>query len=145
MIRRLYCMHKQLFWVVTMGFPSPAQDYVERSLSLDDLCVGRPAATFFMRTRHGAPRTGILAGALLVIDRSLKPAHGSIVIVEFAGDLVICRYMVSPRRRFENLELPGQTIPIPDDDDVDGLQCWGVVTYVINDLKAGEIDDCPAI
>ncbi len=136
-------MHKQLFGVVTMGFPSPAQDYVERSLSLDELCVSRPAATFFMHTRHGASYTGVLAGALLVIDRSLKPIHGS--VVEFAGDLVICRYVVSPRRRFDNLELPGQTIPIPDDDDVDGLQCWGVVTWVINDMQRREFEDYPGM
>ncbi len=128
-----------------MGFPSPAKDYEEKSLSLDEMCISRPAATFFMHSRHGAPRTGVLAGALLVIDRSVKPIHGSIVVVEFAGDLVICRYVVSPRRRFENLELPGQTIPIPDDDDVDGLQCWGVVTWVINNMRLGEWDDCPGM
>ncbi len=97
-----------------------------------------------MHSRYGVPRAGVLAGALLVVDRSVKPAHGSIG-VEFAGDLVICRFVISPRRRFDNPELPGQAIPLPEDDDVDGLQCLDVVTYVINDVQREEFDDCPRV
>jgi hypothetical protein len=56
-----------------MGFPSPAQDYVEQRISLDKRIITRPAATYFMRAGSTHYREGILSGALLVVDASLTP------------------------------------------------------------------------
>ena len=51
-----------------MGFPSPAADYVEERISLDQRIITRPAATYFMRAGATHYREGILSGALLVVD-----------------------------------------------------------------------------
>lgn len=56
-----------------MGFPSPAADYVERSMSLDEKFIEHPASTYFMRAGQTYWREGIQNGALLVVDSSLTP------------------------------------------------------------------------
>jgi len=53
-----------------MGFASPAQDYTETRLSLDDLFIKRPAATYFIRSSVGYPHIGIMPDSLLVVDSS---------------------------------------------------------------------------
>ncbi|TWI76772.1 DNA polymerase V [Desulfobotulus alkaliphilus] len=56
---------------VSAGFPSPAQDYVERSLDLNDLCIHNPAATFFVRVSGDSMEDGgIRSGDILIVDRS---------------------------------------------------------------------------
>ena len=54
-----------------MGFPSPAADYVESRISLDQQIIRHPSATYFMRAADSHHREGILQGALLVVDSSL--------------------------------------------------------------------------
>lgn len=54
-----------------MGFPSPAADFAEQRISLDERIVSRPAATYFMRAGATHYREGILKGAMLVVDASL--------------------------------------------------------------------------
>ncbi|BEB05748.1 hypothetical protein VEE28_10920 [Escherichia coli] len=63
-----------------MGFPSPAADYVEERISLDKRIITRPAATYFMRAGSTHYREGILNGALLVVDASLSPCDGSLLV-----------------------------------------------------------------
>ena len=66
---------------VKAGFPSPAQDYIEKTRSLDDLCIRTPAATYFVRASGSSmERAGIHDGDVLVVDRSLPPGHRKIVI-----------------------------------------------------------------
>ena len=62
------------------GFPSPAQDYVEATLDLNQLCISRPAATYFVRAAGDSMKdAGILDGDLLVVDRSVTARHGDTV------------------------------------------------------------------
>lgn len=68
-----------------MGFPSPAQDYVEQRISLDQRIITRPAATYFMRAGATHYREGILRGALLVVDASLSPCDGSLLVCADGG------------------------------------------------------------
>jgi DNA polymerase V len=63
------------------GFPSPAQDYVEATLDLNQLCISRPAATYFVRAAGDSMKdAGILEGDLLVVDRSVAARHGDTII-----------------------------------------------------------------
>ncbi|EQA1580372.1 S24 family peptidase [Enterobacter hormaechei] len=129
-----------------MGFPSPAADYVEHRISLDNLFVTRPASTYFMRAGATHYRDGILSGALLVVDASLSPCDGSLLVCDDAGELKIKRYRMHPRPYLENLEngkreeIPGQT----GDYNVSS-PVFGVITYIINDARSGEFDDCPVM
>ena len=78
---------------IRAGFPSAAEGYEDQPLNLQDLLVPRPAATFFYTVRGDLLRHEYLRdGAILVVDRSLKPAIGKLVIVEDCGDMVVCRY-----------------------------------------------------
>lgn len=68
-----------------MGFPSPAQDYVEERISLDQRIITRPAATYFMRAGSTHYREGILSGAILVVDASLSPCDESLLVCRQEG------------------------------------------------------------
>lgn len=72
------------------GFPSPAEQYQEPPLDLNELLVKRPAATFFVRVQGDSMiGAGIHDGDLLVVDRSLSPASGDIIIACVDGDFTV--------------------------------------------------------
>ena len=78
---------------VVAGFPSPSEQYQEPPLDLNELLVKRPAATFFVRVQ-GSSMTGagINDGDLLVVDRSLRPASGDVIIACVDGDFTVKTY-----------------------------------------------------
>ncbi|WKJ91327.1 translesion error-prone DNA polymerase V autoproteolytic subunit [Methylomonas montana] len=77
---------------VAAGFPSPADDYVEKSLDLNDLLVPKPAATFFVRAKGDSMLgAGIHPNDILVVDRSIEPIHGKVVICAINGELTVKR------------------------------------------------------
>ena len=72
------------------GFPSPAEQYLEPPLDLNELLVKRPAATYFVRVEGDSMiEAGIHDGDLLVVDRSLRPASGDIIIASVDGDFTV--------------------------------------------------------
>lgn len=117
---------------ISAGFPSPAQDYVEQRLDLNQLCVKRPAATYFVRVSGDSMiEAGIYPDDLLVVDRSVTAKHGDIVIASLNGEFTVKElgldpFMLIPRNRHY------QPIPICDGDDV---EIFGVVTNVIRSMK----------
>ena len=75
---------------VVAGFPSPAEQYMEPPLDLNELLVKRPAATYFVRVSGDSMTgAGINDGDLLVVDRSLRPADGDIIIACVDGDFTV--------------------------------------------------------
>lgn len=116
---------------VQAGFPSPAEDYIEKKLDLNELIIKHPAATFFVKVEGESMRNaGILSGDMLVVDRSLQPAHGKIVVAVVNGEFTVKRILFHKDRvqlRAENENFP--SIEIERDSD---FQIWGVVTYVIH-------------
>lgn len=75
---------------VAAGFPSPAEQYLEPPLDLNELLVKRPAATYFVRvTGDSMIGAGISDGDLLVVDRSIRPADGDLVIASIDGDFTV--------------------------------------------------------
>ena len=78
---------------VVAGFPSPAEQYLEPPLDLNELLVKRPAATFFVRVQGDSMiGAGIHDGDLLVVDRSLCPASGDVIIACVDGDFTVKTY-----------------------------------------------------
>lgn len=78
---------------VVAGFPSPAEHYQEHPLDLNELLVKRPAASFFVRVQGDSMTgAGIQDGDLLVVDRSLRPASGDIIIACVDGDFTVKYY-----------------------------------------------------
>ena len=78
---------------VVAGFPSPAEQYLEPPLDLNELLVKRPAATYFVRVQGDSlSGAGISDGDLLVVDRSLRPADGDVIIASVDGDFTVKTY-----------------------------------------------------
>ena len=78
---------------VVAGFPSPAEQYQETPLDLNELLVKRPAATYFVRVEGDSMvGAGIRDGDLLVVDRSLRPAVGEIIIACVDGEFTVKTY-----------------------------------------------------
>jgi DNA polymerase V len=118
---------------VPAGFPSPAQDYEENRLDLNELCVQHPAATYFVRVSGDSMiGAGIHDGDLLVVDRSLAPKHGDIVIAGFHGELTVKRLELTPVVRLVPMNKHYPIITIPDDTDLD---IHGVVLHTLHSFK----------
>ena len=83
-------MKSAMSGTVAAGFPSPAEQYLEPPLDLNELLVKRPAATFFVRVQGDSMiGEGIHDGDLLVVDRSLRPASGDVIIACVDGDFTV--------------------------------------------------------
>ena len=83
---------------VVAGFPSPAEQYQETPLDLNELLVKRPAATFFVKVQgESMVGEGIRDGDLLVVDRSLRPASGDVIIACVDGDFTVKTLRVGKR------------------------------------------------
>ena len=120
---------------VVAGFPSPAEDYLDRKLDLHEHLVRNSAATFFVRAAGDSMmQAGIHDGDLLVVDRSLTPGNGSVVIAAVAGELTV-KYLA--RKNGRVLLVPAHEeyseIDITENEDT---MIWGVVTYAIHKLNA---------
>ena len=80
------------FGTIPAGFPSPAQGYEDEPLDLHELLVPRPAATFFYRVRGSdLEREGVPHNAILVVDRSVKPKPGQLVVADRDGERLVVR------------------------------------------------------
>jgi DNA polymerase V len=114
---------------VSAGFPSPADDYLERDLDLNEYFIRHESATFFVRVSGDSmERAGILDNDVLVVDKSLEPRDGAIVIAVIDGELTVKRL----RRRNGEVQLvpenPNyQPITILPEQE---FLIWGVVTGV---------------
>jgi DNA polymerase V len=116
-----------------MAFPSPAGDYEEKRLSLDDLCVPHPISTFFMRI-NGDSMIGacIQDGDIIVVDRSITARHNSIVVVRVEDQFAVKRLLLYKRKIFLKSENP-KYHPIEVTNRTD-YEIWGVVTHVVHRL-----------
>ena len=124
---------------VEAGFPSPADDFIERSLDLNEQLVANPIATFFVRANgNSMDGAGIHDGDLLVVDRSVTPSHGSVVVAIVDGGLVVKRFskrgaigMLQPEPSVID---QGDYAPIEIGPETDA-RIWGVVTWSIHRLE----------
>lgn len=80
------------------GFPSPAQDYVEQTIDLNQLCIEHPAATFYVRANGDSMlQAGIHSGDLLVVDRAVTATQGAIVLACLDGEFTVKYLQTHPR------------------------------------------------
>ncbi|MFP0511782.1 translesion error-prone DNA polymerase V autoproteolytic subunit, partial [Klebsiella variicola] len=84
--------------LVQCGFPSPAQDYVEQRIDLNELLVNHPSATYFVKAAGDSMKdAGIGEGDLLVVDSSRTAVHGDIVIAAVDGEFTVKKLQLHPR------------------------------------------------
>jgi DNA polymerase V len=116
---------------VPAGFPSPADDHMEGKLDLNTHLVKHPTATFFVKASGDSMLgAGIHDGDILVVDRSLEPRKGKVVIAAVDGQLTVKRlqkkgsktFLVPENKKFRSIEL----------NENNDVKIWGVVTNVIH-------------
>ncbi len=116
---------------VAAGFPSPAEDVIEGELDLNQYLIKHPAATFFVRVSGDSMTgAGIYPNDILIVDRSLEPVHGKIIIVAVDGELTVKRLY----------KKSGIVKLMPENDDFASIELhaesdvviWGVVSYVLH-------------
>ena len=111
------------------GFPSPAQDYIERGIDLNDYCIRHPAATYLVQASGDSMiNAGIYPGDLLVVDRSLEARHGQIVIASVNGEMTCKRLELRPVVRLIPANPDYATI-VPGEGVT--LEIFGVVTNLV--------------
>lgn len=118
---------------VAAGCPSPVDDYVERHLDLNEYLVKRPSATFFVRVEGDSMiNAGIYENDILVVDRSVKPTDGKIIIAVVNGELTVKRLN----------DKPGHLSLLPENPRYKAIEIteamefsiWGVVQHVLHAL-----------
>lgn len=116
---------------VKAGFPSPAEDYAESALDLNQYLIQRPAATFFVRASGSSMiGAGIFDKDLLIVDRSVEPASGKIVIAAVNGELTVKRFQKTSNGGLllaANPDYPPMRL-----SDSDHVHIWGVVVHVVH-------------
>lgn len=118
---------------VRAGFPSPADDYVEKRIDLNEELIQHREATFFLRVRgHSMVGSGIDDGDELIVDRAIKPEHGRIVVAAVDGELTVKRFY----QRGGVVKLVAESPEFADIELKDGQEMviWGVVTKVIKSV-----------
>lgn len=118
---------------VAAGLPSPADDYIEKQLDLNEHLIKHPAATFFVRASGKSMiDVGIHENDILIVDRSMVPTSGKIVIAALDGQLTVKRllkkgntlFLMPENKHFKPIELK----------ENNEIYIWGVVTNVIHSL-----------
>jgi len=114
------------------GFPSPAEDHIDKNLDLNEHLIRRPAATFFVRVSGKSMiGAGINDGALLVVDRSEDARDGRVVVAVVEGAHTVKRLRRKDGRCWlESANPTFSDIQVIDDES----RVWGVVTFAINPL-----------
>src|SRR6202044_2510868 len=107
------------------GFPSPADDYLDRPLDFNELLIENPAATFAVRIAgESMTGAGLFPGDIAVVDRARTAVDGSIVLALINGEFTIKRYQMSGGAVVLRAENPAfEDIAITEET---GLEVWGV-------------------
>lgn len=118
---------------VPAGFPSPADDYIDKKLDLNEYLIPHPAATYFMRVKGDSMvNAGIHSGDILIVDRAVEAADKKVVIAFIDGEMTVKRIRRSGHRLYLMPENP-EYDPIQIGPEQD-FELWGVVTHVIHPL-----------
>ncbi len=119
------------FSPVQAGFPSPADDFIQNKLDLNELIIKHPAATFFVRAYGESMKEAFLTtGDILVVDRALTPADGKIIVALLNGEFTVKRLRIKKNTATLMPENPDYA-PISITPEMD-FEVWGVVTYIIH-------------
>ena len=116
---------------VSAGFPSPADDYLDLPIDLNEFLIKHPAATFYVRVKGNSMEgAGIRNGDLLIVDRAEEPRNKSIVLGIINGEFTVKRIKKKGSDLYLMPDNPDYK-PIKIDDNMN-FQVWGVVTYVVH-------------
>jgi len=119
---------------VRAGFPSPADDHVDKALDLNEHLIRNPASTFFVHVEgYSMVDAGITNGDILIVDRAETPQDKQIVVAMLDGEFTVKRF----RRRGKRIWLAAGNVAFKDLELTDDseLTIWGVVTFIIHTAR----------
>lgn len=118
---------------VPAGFPSPAQDYFDGSLDLNEHLIKDRTSTFIVRVSGDSMTgAGISDGDELVVDRSITPAHGHVIVAVLDGELTVKRLELDERSGRVLLRAENPAYAPIRVRELSELQVWGVVTVCLH-------------
>jgi len=119
---------------IPAGFPSPADDYIENRLDLNELLVKHPASTFFVRVSgESMIKAGINSGDILIVDKAVTARNNSIIIASLNGELTVKRLktdkgnlrLAAENDNYRDMEIKGEM----------QFEVWGTVIHVIHTVN----------
>lgn len=115
---------------INAGFPSPAQDYIDKALDMNEHLIKNETATFIVKVASlSMLNAGIEIDDELIVDRSLDAKHGDIVVALIDNDFTVKRLMIDESGQWLKAENPDyKNIYLLDGQE---LLIWGVVTHII--------------
>ncbi|MBC6805243.1 LexA family transcriptional regulator, partial [Acinetobacter baumannii] len=119
---------------ISAGFPSPAQDYVDKALDMNEHLIKNESATFIVKVASlSMLNAGIDIDDELIVDRSLDAKHGDIVVALIDNEFTVKRLMIEESRKWLKAENPEyKNIYLSEEQE---LIIWGVVTCVIKMIR----------
>ena len=117
------------------GFPNPCENNLVESVSLDSLIIKNKNSTFWFRVSGHSMAPAISDGAIIVVDRSITPASGQVVLATLDGDFVVKElHLNKDQAHFKswNPDYPTKTIQIDIESSWEEGNIWGVVTSAIH-------------
>ncbi len=123
---------------ISAGFPSPAEDYIELGIDLNKYLIKNPISTFFLRVSgNSMNNAGIYNNDLLIIDRSINPKPGHIVVALLDGEFTLKRLIKKENNYY--LKADKENYPAINLYEYIDIEIWGVATYSIHELKKSKI------
>ena len=123
---------------VSAGFPSPAEEYIELGIDLNKYLIKNPISTFFLRVSgNSMNNAGIYNNDLLIIDRSINPNPGDIVVAILDGEFTLKRLIKENNNYY--LKAGKENYPSINLYEYIDIQIWGVAIYSIHELQKSNI------
>lgn len=119
---------------ISAGFPSPADDYIEDRINLSDYLVRNEEGTYVLRISGDSMiGAGLAPGDRILVDKSLEPKSGDIVVAALHGEFTVKRWVLRAGRGYLEPANPAyRTLDVTDEPD---FQIWGVVTRSIKEYR----------
>ncbi|HHW0918651.1 TPA: translesion error-prone DNA polymerase V autoproteolytic subunit [Escherichia coli] len=119
--------------LVQCGFPSPAADYVEQRIDLNQLLIQHPSATYFVKASGDSMIDGgISDGDLLIVDSAITANHGDIIIAAVDGEFTVKKLQLRPTVQLIPMNSAYSPITISSEDTLD---VFGVVIHVVKAMR----------
>ncbi len=123
-----------MFAPIRAGFPNPAEEAGGLALDLNDYLIKHPISTYYLRVEGDSMTgAGIATGDIVVVDKSLEPRSGDVVVAAVDGDFTLKRLKKQGTQAWLVAEHPSYA-PIALHEATDAA-LWGVVTYVIHGFR----------
>ncbi len=120
---------------IQAGFPSPADDYLEEVLSLDDVCITNQASTFLGRIKGNSLNdVCIYEGDIAVIDKAQKPKNKDLVVCAIDGEFNAKILRIEKQGGVQLISANAKFKPIII-NELNDFKVWGVITFVIQNIK----------